>query len=159
MKINNRRRFLLQSLSAGAALPLAARRASANASPAAELLGKPTHKVVYQFNKADLDYMEHVLSSVGSRLRKYTDDIHIVVTAFGPGVHILAKHPLRPVPDTIRQRVESLAIYGVTFHVCGNTLQSLDWTEDDLLEFAEVVDVGASSLMTLQERGYSYISW
>jgi intracellular sulfur oxidation DsrE/DsrF family protein len=38
-------------------------------------------------------------------------------------------------------------------------MKSLGWTADDLVEFAEIVEVGADDLMTLQEQGYSYISW
>jgi intracellular sulfur oxidation DsrE/DsrF family protein len=124
-----------------------------------DLLGDPEHKVVYQFNKADPAYMDAVLFSVGEMLRKYNDNIHVVVTAIGPGIHILAKKPLRPVSEEVRQRVASLALYGVSFHACGNTMAALDWTESDMLDFAEVVDIGADDLMQLQEQGYSYISW
>jgi intracellular sulfur oxidation DsrE/DsrF family protein len=49
--------------------------------------------------------------------------------------------------------------YGVEFHACGNTMKSLGWTEEDILESATVVEVGAADLMELQKQGYSYISW
>lgn len=119
----------------------------------------PTHKIVYQFNKADPGYHEHVLFSVGAVLRKYGDDVKIVVVAFAEGIHILGKKPGRPVSDEVKQRVSSLAQYGVEFHACGNTMKSLGWTEDDLLPFAQYVEVGAADLMELQEQGYAYISW
>ncbi|HEY0720889.1 MAG TPA: DsrE family protein, partial [Gammaproteobacteria bacterium] len=77
----------------------------------------------------------------------------------GPGIHILAKSPKRPVSKEISQRVASLVQYGVEFHACGNTMQSLGWTQDDLLPFAKVVEVGAADLMELQEQGYAYVSW
>lgn len=120
---------------------------------------EPEHKVVYQFNKADPDYQNHVLFSVGAMLRKYGDNVKIVVVAFGPGIHILGKEPKRPVSEEIKQRVSSLAQYGVEFHACGNTMKSLNWAEEDLHDFAQVVEVGAADLMELQEQGYSYISW
>lgn len=120
---------------------------------------EPEHKIVYQFNKADEDYHQHVLFSVGAMLRKYGDNIKIVVTAFGPGIHILAQIPQRPVSETTRQRVDSLHQYGVEFHACGNTMKSLGWTDDDLLPFVKSVEVGASDIMELQEQGYAYISW
>ncbi len=131
------------------------------ASPvtAEPLFDDPKHKVVYQFNKADPDYMDHVLFSVGALLRKYGDDIHIVVTAIGPGIHILAKNPRRPVPGIIKKRVSSLSSYGVSFHACGNTMKAMGWTENDMHDFAEVVEIGADDLLLLQEQGYSYISW
>ncbi len=119
----------------------------------------PDHKVVYQFNKSDADYQQYVLFSVGAMVRKYGDNIKIVVTCFGPGIHILAKKPQRPVAKEIVERVSSLDVYGVEFHACGNTMKSLNWTEKDLVPFAKVVEVGAADLLELQEAGFSYISW
>jgi intracellular sulfur oxidation DsrE/DsrF family protein len=120
---------------------------------------EPAHKVVYQFNKADWEYQESVLFSVGAMLRKYGDNIRIVVVAIGPGIHILAKDPKRSVPPMIKSRVASLAQYGVEFHACGNTMKTQEWTEEDMLPFATIVEVGAADLMELQEQGYAYINW
>ena len=92
-------------------------------------------------------------------VRKYGDNIKIVVTCFGPGIHILAKKPGRPVAKEIMERVSSLEVYGVEFHACGNTMKSLKWTEKDLHPFVKVVEVGAADLLGLQEQGFSYISW
>jgi len=119
----------------------------------------PDHKVVYQFNKGDEATQKAILFSVGAMLRKWGDNIKIVVVGIGPGLHILAKEPKRPVSEEMRQRVSSLAQYGVEFHACGNTMKSLKWTAKDMLPFAMIVEVGASDLMELQEQGYSYISW
>lgn len=166
--VNPLRRKVVQGLLAGSGLVMlsgeskAADESSSNSQPADEMRfpGDPAdHKVVYQFNKGSEEYQKAVLFSVGAMLRKYTDNVHIVVVAIGPGIHILAKKPKRPVSDEIKQRVSSLAQYGVEFHACGNTLQSLHWDEKDVLPFAKVVDVGAADLMELQEQGYSYISW
>ncbi|MDH5786508.1 MAG: DsrE family protein [Chromatiales bacterium] len=119
----------------------------------------PDHHIVYQFNKADLGYQDHVIFSVGEMVRKYGDNVKIVVVAFAEGIHILGQKPGREVKEEIRQRVSSLSKYGVEFHACGNTMKSLKWTEADLVPFARVVEVGAADLMELQEQGYSYISW
>lgn len=143
---------------------LAALLAAACSTVAAEpidraLLGEPTHKLVYQLNKADADYIGGILTSAGAMLRRHGDDIHIVITLIGPGVHLVAKKPGRPIAAEARERAASLAAYGVEFHTCGNTLQSLHWTDADILDYATVVDVGADDLMRLQEQGYAYISW
>lgn len=119
----------------------------------------PDHLLVYQFNKADEAYQKAVLFSVGAMLRKYGDNIRIVVVAIGPGLHILAKQPKRPVSEEIVQRVSSLSQYGVEFHACGNTMKSLKFEAKDMLPLATVVQVGAADLMELQEQGYAYISW
>jgi intracellular sulfur oxidation DsrE/DsrF family protein len=158
MKTNTQRRRVLKWFATAATIAALSGGARAELIDR-ELLGEPEHKLVYQFNKADPDYMQSVLFSVGEMLRKHGDNIHLVVTAIGPGIHILAKKPQRPVPEQVRERVSSLAAYGVSFHACGNTMETLHWSEADLLDFAEVVDIGADDLMQLQEQGYSYISW
>jgi uncharacterized protein len=117
------------------------------------------HHVVYQCNQADADYLEHVLFSAGELLRKYGDDVEIVFAVFGPGLNLLGKHPLRPIPHELQQRANSLAVYGVSFHACGNTMLSLHWTEKDLVDYAKVVPIGVEDLMLLQEKGFAYVSW
>lgn len=118
-----------------------------------------THRIVYQLNKADPEYLQHVLFSAGELLRKYGDDIEIIIAAFGPGLHLVGKHPERPVPAELQQRARSLTEYGVAFHACGNTMKSLEWTEKDLFDFAKIVPIGVDDIMQLQEKGYTYISW
>jgi intracellular sulfur oxidation DsrE/DsrF family protein len=120
---------------------------------------EPEHKISFQLNRSDDEYHHHVLGSAGSMLRTYQDNVGIVVTCFGQGIHVLAKKPKRPVSAEIRSKVSSLDMYGVKFHACGRTLDSLGWTEDDLFDFVEVVPVGAADLMTLQENGYAYMAW
>lgn len=124
-----------------------------------ELFGEPSHKIVYQLNKADEEYIGSILFSAGAMLRQYGDDIHIVISLIGPGVHLAAKFPERPIPEELQQRASSLAQYGVEFHACGNTLKSLDWADDNMEDYVTVVEVGAADLMELQEQGYAYISW
>jgi len=121
--------------------------------------GDPTdHNVVYQFNKASEKYHDGVLFSVGEMVRKYGDNITIVVTTFGAGIHVLAKSPERPVSKKNKQIVKSLASYGVKFHACGNTMKTLGWEKEDLYDFVEIIPVGAADLLELQEQGYAYIS-
>lgn len=159
-----RRRLLTSflSLMAGA---LTVRQVSAEAVSVEEddelrFPGDPTtHNVVYQFNKSDPSYHNAILFSASEMLRKYNDNITIVITVFGPGIHILAKNPLRDVSDEVKQKVKSLSDYGVKFHACGNTMKTLGWEKDDMHDFVDVVQVGAADLIELQEKGYSYISW
>lgn len=119
---------------------------------------KPAHQLVYQLNKANHDYIESVLYSCGEMLRKYGDDIELVVSAFGPGIHLMAKNPGRQVSAIHQQRRQSLMEYGVRFQVCGNTMKGLNWTEEDIVEGAQIVPVGIDAIMQLQEQGFSYIS-
>jgi hypothetical protein len=117
------------------------------------------HRIIYQCNKSDPEYLQHILFSVGELLRKYGDDVEIVVGVFGPGLHLVGKVPGRPVPANLQSSAASLAAYGVAFHACGNTMKSLGWTEKDLLPFARVVPIGVDDIMQLQEAGFAYMSW
>jgi len=157
------RRRLMSGLAVGGLAAVAlATAAKAEPGTAADLPfpgEDAAHKVVYQFNKGDAEYHQHVLFSVGAVLRHYGDNVKIVVTCIGPGIHILAKKPKRPVANEIRERVSSLNTYGIEFHACGNTLNSLKWTAADIVPFAKIVEVGAVDLIELQEKGFSYISW
>jgi hypothetical protein len=118
------------------------------------------HKIVFQLNQADEAYQAAIFNSISALLTKYVDDIRIAVVVWGPGIHLLAKSPKRPVPRLHQQRVRSMAeAYGVRFIGCGNTMHTLGWTKDDMLDFIDVEHVGAGAVMELQEKGYAYLAW
>ena len=155
---NTTRRRLLQWL-AGAGGVLALNRGAQAHHTETHFGDTVKHKLIYQCNKADPEYLHHITFSVGEMLRKYGDDIYLIVVAFGPGLNILGKKPVRPIPEDITEHVKSLASYGVHFHACGNTMKALKWTQDDLFDFAEVVPIGVDDIMRLQEKGFAYLSW
>ncbi len=138
---------------AGAALPVRAATGPASTDG-------PPHKVVYQINRHEPEYQEAILNSISAMLKKYVDDVSIVVVVWGPGIHLLAKKPKRPVPKTLQQRVRGMSeSYGIDFIACGNTMHTLGWEKADMLDFARVEEVGAAAIMELQEKGYAYIAW
>ena len=116
------------------------------------------HKLVYQCNYADHDYLDHLLFSCGEMLRLHGDDIELVIAAFGPGINLLGREPKRLITREQKERVRSLADYGVQLHACGNTMKSMNWSKEDLIEQAQIVPIGVDGIMKLQEKGYSYIS-
>jgi len=160
MKKTKRRQFL--SLLGLGSIGLASTSVTTNSAQAhhteTHFDDKSLHRLVYQCNRADHDYIEHVLFSCGEMLRKYGDDIELVVAAFGPGLNLLGKRPKRSISPLHQQRVTSLAEYGVRFQACGNTMKSMNWLEKDLLEHAQIVPIGVDGIMKLQEQGFSYIS-
>lgn len=118
------------------------------------------HKIVYQLNHPEEEHREAIFNSISAVLTKYTDDVAIAVVAWGPGIHILAKNPKRPVSRLHQQRARSMAeSYGIRFFACGNTMHTLGWTAADMVDFAIVEDVGAATVMELQENGYAYLAW
>lgn len=156
-RINLARRRLMQWLGAAGGL-FAVNEARAHHTDT-HFDDRSTHQIVYQCNKADPDYLSSILFSVGEMIRKYGDDVEVVVACFGAGIHLLGDPPGRPISTEAQERVSSLAVYGVRFHACGNTMDSLGWTEENLVDHAVVVPIGVDDIMQLQERGFSYFSW
>ncbi|MBE9568883.1 MAG: DsrE family protein [Proteobacteria bacterium] len=159
MKLTKRRQFLsmlgLGSISLGAGLSPKAAQAHHTDT---HFENESTHKLVYQCNKADHEYIEHLLFSCGEMLRKYGDDIELVIAAYGPGLNLLAKRPKRGISKEHQQRARSLAEYGVRLQACGNTMKSMRWEEKDIFDQAVIVPIGVDGIMLLQEKGFSYIA-
>jgi hypothetical protein len=38
-------------------------------------------------------------------------------------------------------------------------MHALGWGPEDMLDLAQVVQIGAEDLMLLQEQGYAYLAW
>lgn len=125
----------------------------------AENTDEVLHKVVYQCNKGTLADYKSLLFSVSQMKEKYGDAIDIVVVCHGPGIHLLSNKPKREVPADSLEKMGYLDTFGVKFHACGNTMNALGWHEEDMHDFADVVQIGAEDLMLLQEQGYTYLSW
>jgi intracellular sulfur oxidation DsrE/DsrF family protein len=152
-----RRQLLTALAAAGAGAATTAQSAVPRTAPAND---GPPHKVVYQINRHEPEYQEAILNSIGAMLKKYVDDVAIVVVVWGPGIHLLAKKPKRPVPKELQQRVRGMSeSYGIEFIACGNTMHTIGWEKEDMLDFAKVEEVGAAAIMELQEKGYAYIAW
>lgn len=151
------RRHLIVCLS----LLLTAGRLAAAPAAGVHMPGDPPqHRIVFQLNRAEPDYIEHILNSIGALIGKYDDNVAIAVVAFGPGIHLLARQPGRPVAQALRERAESQArTYGVRFIACGNTMKSLGWKAADMVEYAQIEEVGAAALMEMQEQGWAYVAW
>ena len=118
--VSRTRRLALKTLGLFGGL-LAAGRSQAHHT-ATHFEDSSPHNIVYQCNKADPEYLQHILFSAGELLRRYGDDVQIVIVAFGPGLQLLGKKPEHPMPAELQQRVSSLSMYGVAFHACGNTM-------------------------------------
>lgn len=129
------------------------------AGPLAQAEETRRHKVVYQCSEPGPDAYSHLLFSVAQLKEKFGNDIDIVVTCLGPGIHLLAKRPRRGVPPGAVEQMMYLDLAGVEFHACGNTMKTLGWTPVDMHDFVTVVPIGAEDLILLQEQGYSYLKW
>ena len=75
----------------------------------------------------------------------------VVVVATGDGVSLLTDDSTEP------EAVASLAEDGVSFRACGNSLESRDLSDDDLLDGVETVPAGVGEVVERQADGYSYV--
>lgn len=152
-----RRRFFTGLLGAGAGLTVFKQ---AQAEEFRFPGDDPEHFVVYQINKADHDYQNAILNSMSAMIGKYGDNIQIAGVAFGPGVHLLAKEPKREIDSLLYDRVRGFhENNGVEWVACGNTMDTVGYTAEDMRDFAKIEQVGAAALMEYQEQGYAYITW
>lgn len=157
-KLKDRRHFITAMAGAGT-LALGVKNAQA-----ADELGfpgiKPKHHLVFQLNQDSTEYQTHILNSMSALLTEFGGNIQLAVVAFSKGIHILAKHPKRPVDKLIYERVKGFAEnYGVQFVACGNTMRTVGYTDKDMRSFAQIRQVGAAALMEYQEKGWAYIAW
>ena len=157
----NKRQSLKTAITGLAAGWLALRAGGASHAATDRFPGDPPeHKLVYQLNHADPDYIDHILNSLRAMIVKYDDNVALAVVAFGPGIHLLATKPERPIADEARTRIKGFSKdYGVELVACGNTLAGLGWGADRIIAEARIDQVGAAALMAFQEKGYAYIAW
>lgn len=129
--------------------------------PSDRFPGDPAeHKAVYMWNSADKSYQISILNSIQAMIKRYGDNVDIAVVAIGPGLHVLAKEPKRKVDPLTYERIGSFAKdYNVRWIACGNTMNTIGWSDSNMRPFAEYAEVGAAALMELQEEGYKPLIW
>jgi len=158
-KNHSRRRFL-------GSLAIAGVGALATKAPGADMgmgmgMGPSKNKLVYQLNKSDPAYILDILHSAAVVLGHFNNDVDIVIDCFGPGIWLLVKdeRSKHHYEKFIREQVSSLAMYGVVFNACEQTMKTIKITAKDLIPEAKQVFSGAVDLMLLQQQGYAYIAW
>ena len=109
-------------------------------------------RTAFHLIDADPDQQRTCLTIAHNLLKDdsvHIDDVVIVAQARG----------IEPVlaDGDYADRVRTLQDEGVTFRACGNTLESREMDESDLVDGVEVVPSGAGELTRLQDDGYAYI--
>ncbi len=113
-------------------------------------------QLIFSIPTSESKEVNRIISTVNNVIKFYgVENTEVVIVAYGQGLKSLLKKG----DADIRKRIEALMTYDVEFIACGNTMKALRWEKEDMLPFAKVVEVGASDLMELQEKGYAYISW
>ncbi len=107
-------------------------------------------RVLFGLNTRDAARVNNLLHNVVNVQKAYgMDNTEIAVLAWGPGVRALLKGE-----SPVAERVESLRRYGVVFIACGNTLDALRKSDDDLLPGVDSVQAGLPELIERRLDGW-----
>jgi len=115
----------------------------------------PAHKVVIQVSTNDPRTQNIALNNaVNLQKALGQDNVAIEIVAYGPGLGMLTRK------SNLQQRVSSLAMQGISFSACGNTMKKVARKSGKmpvLSEGVKVVPAGVMRIMELQEQGYAYV--
>jgi len=116
----------------------------------------PKHKLVIQVNTKDKLTQKIALNNAVNIQKAYgVDNVAVEIVAYGPGLSMLT-----PKNKKQANRVKSLAVQGIKFSACGNTIRKITKKKGKspkLIKGVKIVSAGVKRIMELQEQGYSYI--
>jgi hypothetical protein len=116
----------------------------------------PKHKVVIQVSTDDARTQKIALNNAVNVQKAYgVDNVAIEIVAYGPGLGMLT-----PKDPQQSKRVASLAVQGIAFSACGNTIKGVTKKTGHapkLINGVKVVPAGVTRIIELHEQGYAYV--
>lgn len=131
------------------AAPAVAPAAEATAKVAGKTAAKP--RVVFQINEDDSRKWHTVLANINNVQEELGGKVEVAVVLIGPGLGMIKAEALTA------NGVQDAMATGVRFVACGNSMQSLHLTKDDLIDGVAQVRAGYVELMRLQKLGFAYL--
>ncbi|RVU27022.1 hypothetical protein EOJ36_03225 [Sandaracinomonas limnophila] len=113
---------------------------------------KPKHRVVVHLNTADTTAWHGVVRNVGNLQTALGVDTQIEVVAHGAGISFLIDSK-----TTQKAKIEELALSGVKFMACENTIRDRKIDRKTILPIANFVPSGVAEIVLKQEEGWSYL--
>jgi intracellular sulfur oxidation DsrE/DsrF family protein len=134
------------------ALLLAAPAVALGADAPAKVAGKAAakHRVVFQVNEDDSRKWNTVLANLNN-VQEELGQVDISVVVIGPGLGMIKADALTA------NGVQDAMAAGVRFVACGNSMQSMKLTKDDMIDGIAHARAGYVEIMRLQKLGYAYI--
>lgn len=144
------RRLSLFTVLAAAALALA------GCGPNTADVKQPAfHKVVIQVSTNDSKTQTIALNNAANVRKAYgRDNVDVQIVAYGPGLSLLTRKSKNA------ERVASMAMEGVHFNACGNTMKKIarkTGHKPALVDGVAVVPAGVGRIIELEEQGYAYV--
>ncbi len=131
-----------------ASAPAAAQRVGAGATAGS----KPAtqNRMVFQVNEDDSRKWHTILANLNN-VQEELGSVDISVVVIGPGLGMLKADALTA------NGVQDAMAAGVRFVACGNSMQSMKLTRDDMIDGIAYAKAGYVEIMRLQQLGYAYI--
>jgi intracellular sulfur oxidation DsrE/DsrF family protein len=110
-------------------------------------------KIMLQISTNDEKKINDVLWNAVNLQKFYgIDNVKIAIVVFGPGMVALYRES-----SPVRERIESLMKYEVSFVGCENTMDATQHEEADLIEGVEFVQAGIAEIVERQLEGWIYV--
>ena len=131
------------------AAPAVALAADAPAKAAGNATATP--RMVFQVNEDDSRKWHTVLANINNVQEELGGKVEVAVVLIGPGLGMIKADALTA------NGVQDAMTTGVRFVACGNSMQSMKLTRDDLVDGVAHARAGYVEIMRLQKLGYAYI--
>ena len=132
-----------------ASAPAAAQTAGAGAKAGGKQASQ--NRMVFQINEDDSRKWHTVLANLNNVQEELGGKGEISVVVIGPGLGMLKLDAL-----TANGVLDAMAA-GVRFVACGNSMQSMKLTKDDMIDGIAYAKAGYVEIMRLQKLGHAYI--
>jgi intracellular sulfur oxidation DsrE/DsrF family protein len=108
-------------------------------------------KWVIKLNTANIEDVNHMLSSVNNVLKAYpVESIKIAIITYAQGVRAVRSDYD---PETLK-RIKSLMEYEVEFIVCRNTMDTMGWKDAEFIKGVSFVQAGIAEVIERQADGW-----
>jgi intracellular sulfur oxidation DsrE/DsrF family protein len=129
-------------------LPAAGQVCAADAVAAGQAATQ--NRLVFQAGEDGSRTWNAILSNI-ENVRQELGRVDVAVVAIGPGLGMLKADALTA------NRVQDAMKAGVRFVACGNSMQALHLTKDDMIDGIDYARAGYVEVMRLQQQGWAYI--
>lgn len=114
--------------------------------------GNGPFKVLLEVNQNNLKEWKITIANLATMEKVVgMDTAHAEVIAWGPGLKMLMKH------SPVAKDIKSLAMYGVQFSACGQTMKHMHVTKSQLADGVTVVPGAMAEIVKRHAEGWAEI--
>ena len=114
---------------------------------------RKVHRAVIEVTAQETPQWESVLNNIENLQKAFAPErTEVEVVAHGKGLGMLQKSNAAQ-----SERMAGVALAGVKFAACENTMRRMKLQKSDLFEFVVTVDSGVAEVVRKQEAGWAYL--